>query len=87
MTFIDLLDELNRTIGKMNEDYISNPWRNCKLEILNFEYRHKITVEIKRILIPRFNKFTKNIYLSNAKLGLNRRKETLKILYQIYYKY
>lgn len=54
--YIYLLGELSKTIGKMTEDYQSNPWRNCNVPNVSHELRHDIETYLKR-LIPKLQNF------------------------------
>jgi very-short-patch-repair endonuclease len=47
-----LLNELSKTIGKMSEDYASNPWRGCHVSTVSHELRHDIETNLRN-LIPK----------------------------------
>ena len=45
-----LLGEFSKTIGKMTEDYQSNPWRGCNVLSVSHELRHDIETYLKQLL-------------------------------------
>lgn len=69
--FIFVLDGYSKTIGRMHEDYTSNPWRGCKLETLTHEMRHEIESKLKE-LIPNLEQLSDEIYTTNKTLELSR---------------
>lgn len=73
--FIYSLKELANTIGKMHEDYSTNPWRDCKLDSLNFDTRHQIE-SVSSSLLPKLNELKKEVETTDSILELSR-KETI----------
>ncbi len=48
--FAYLLSRYAATIGKMSNDYIGNPWRNCRLTAVTNEFRHDVAARLGRLL-------------------------------------
>jgi DNA polymerase III delta prime subunit len=65
------LKELSISIGKMHEDYSSNPWRDCKLETLNFEMRHQIE-SVTSSFLPKLIELSNEVETTNSILELTR---------------
>ena len=51
LKYIYLLDEFSKTIGKMSEDYSTNPWRNSIAVAITHELRHDIESTTKKLLL------------------------------------
>jgi hypothetical protein len=45
-----LLNEFSKTIGKLSEDYIDNPWYGCNVPVVTHELRHDIEVNLNHLL-------------------------------------
>lgn len=67
--YIYLLGELSKTIGKMTEDYLSNPWRSCNVSNVSHELRHDTETYLKR-LIPKLQIFTNEFEKTTNELGI-----------------
>ena len=46
-----LLEELSKTIGKLNENYSENPWYGCNVPVVTHELRHDIEVTLSGLII------------------------------------
>lgn len=66
------LKELSISIGKMHEEYSSNPWRDCKLDNLNFEMRHRIE-SVSSSLLPKLHELSNEVETTNSILELSRK--------------
>lgn len=58
-----LLTEFTKTIEKMQEDYVSNPWKGCNVEQVSHELRQNINVCLTKLL-PQVGNIA--IYISQA---------------------
>lgn len=73
--FIDFnyaLKELATSIEKMQFDYLTNPWKNCILDSLNYDIRQQIQNNLSK-LIPSLFKLSEDIENTNRTLKLNRK--------------
>lgn len=58
--YIYLLNDLTKTLGKMKEDFESNPWRESIISNISHELRHDIERNLKQ-LIPSLKSLVQNI--------------------------
>lgn len=49
--YIYLLSQFAATIGKMSDDYKTNPWRDCHLSVVSNEFRHDATARLNSLLL------------------------------------
>lgn len=48
--FINLLNQFVHTLGKMTDDYKTNPWNSANVTIVTNELRHDISSNLKRLM-------------------------------------
>lgn len=64
------LDAFSKTLDLMKNDFTTNPWRNCRVDIVTNELRHDIETYLG-ILIPKLKGLSEKLKLCLDTLGLN----------------
>ena len=65
-----LLSQFATTVGKMTDDYKTNPWRNCHLLSVSNEFRHDVNSRLG-ILMPKIKNFDDKLADIFVKLHLD----------------
>lgn len=85
--YINLLTEFENTIGKMSDDYKSNPWNSTNINHVSHELRHDVNANLTKI-IPKIDVASKlydeidsslNVGLSSSYNGLTELIEIFKL--------
>lgn len=64
------LDAFSKTLGLMKNDFMTNPWRNCNVDVVTNELRHDIETYLRN-LIPKLKKLSEKFKSCSDNLGLN----------------
>lgn len=68
--FTYLLSQFATTIGKMSDDYKSNPWRDTNLSVVSNEFRHDVTSRVG-VLLPKIKEMDSEVAQILAELHLD----------------